>query len=132
MKEITAKRSWTTKAGTQVTAAITLSLAKTINADGYKMTVDCCELGPVIAYIPGHMAQYGLTAFPAYKLRSGTTVVGCIGKLALSETAMGIVDEMIAEVKSHPAWAAKERKVAEHDAMMDKLDAERKLISAAW
>ena len=111
MDNITATRSWTTLAGTEVTAEVKLILRKTINADGHKIETDCCEIGEVTADPTGHPRQYYYTQYGTPRVENGNTYVAAIGRLGLTDDTNKIVQDMLAEIKAHPAWVAKQEKI---------------------
>ena len=112
MTDATATRAWTTAAGTKITASITLVLSKTINADGDKIEVDCCELSAVRADVSGHPTQMTFTPFMAPRKQQGQTYVASIGNLGLTAGQARTIREMIDEIKTHPAWIAKQQKIS--------------------
>ena len=100
--------------GTEFKITAGLILSETIDADGHKVTVDCCRKSGITAEVIGRKApiQYGLsTAIKSQKIDHPTEgrVVALIGKVALNTRTLSEVNAIIAELETHPAWIAKEK-----------------------
>ena len=102
-KEIT----WTTKAG-EAKVSITLVTTKTINADGDKVDVKCCEINTrvtVNGHHIGEMIDKISSNHPA--LSVVTDARGICGKLIIREKQYNEIMTAYDEIKSTPEWKAK-------------------------
>jgi hypothetical protein len=126
MSNATATREWTTEAGTHVTASVELILRRTLWADGDKIEIDCCEMGPVTARPTGHAEQDGYIEFAEPKTQGGNVYVAAIGKLGLTSSSNKIVQDMIAEIKEHPAWVAKQETIDRNQREIAEMEASRR------
>ncbi len=94
---------WETKTGKQVTCTITLTTQKTLNADGDKVTVPCCEMN-MWAEVEGMgIIGYG-KPYKRDDLPSGA--VAAIGKLAIKPKQYEAILTAIAEIETTPEWQA--------------------------
>ena len=114
-----------TSKGAAVVVTAELILKKTHYADGDNITVDCCEMGTVIADIEGFPRQEGFYRFYAPKEVNGFTAVATIGKLALTSDNAAKVEAAIAELERHPAWIAKQAKIAKNQKEIAEMEARR-------
>lgn len=113
--------------GTEFKVSIKLILSETINADGHKVEVDCCRMAEIKAEVIGRKApiQTGLSTMIRHQNMVHPTegkIVALIGKVALNQRLLDEVNAIIAELKSHPAWIAKETAAANHERNMDDMD----------
>ena len=101
------KIEWTT--GTKQTAMVTVSLitSKTLDADGDKITVDCCEM-QIMAYIDGQFVGSG-----APQKANHPVAVAKIGKLGITQTNLDRINAAIAEIEATPEWQAKKAREAQ-------------------
>lgn len=125
MENVTRAINWKLTTGKNVTVSATLHLTKTHNLDGHEIVVECCELGPVKAVIEGHPTQYGYTKIDHPIQVNGLTAVATIGKLAVTGENADKIDAMINDLRNHPAYVAKERKVRMNEKEIDEMEARR-------
>jgi len=126
MRDYTKTIELKTTTGAKITVSQTLTLSKTINADGDKVCVECCDLGPVEAVIDGFPDQSCFINFPEPKQEKMGLIYGCIGKLGLLKDNYDKVVELVEAVKRHPAWIAKQSKIDDNIKANKALDAQRK------
>lgn len=120
MKETEKTHTWNTSTGAMVTATAKLTLKKTINADGDKVEVDCCEMHFGIEVEGMRTGGMVLRKLNTPKKVGSMTAVASWGKLAMNEENYNACLAIIAEVESHPAWIAKQAAIE----AADKADAE--------
>jgi len=114
----------TTGATAKVSASLILS--KTINADGDKVVVDCCELGAVKAEIGGFPTQTGFLNFHGSKETDFGTIYGCIENFGLIKENFVKVSDLITDLKKHPAWTAKQAKIDNNIKMGKEMESKMK------
>lgn len=102
--KIIASVAWMTGTGKQATVDIELVTSRTINLDGDKHTVPCCEI-EITASVEG-LGIVG-TGEPTTIPANGRNLVACIGKLGLTSETRALVEAAIAEIKASPEWTAK-------------------------
>jgi hypothetical protein len=106
---------WTLSTGKEAKVTIELVIKKTIDADGHKVTVPCCDL-MIAAEVEGMgVVGYGHP-------QKAQTAPAKIGRLAISQENLGLINAAISEIEAMPEWQAKvagEQKVAEHDAVYE-------------
>jgi hypothetical protein len=104
---------WTTSDGSQVIINVELVTEKTVNADGVKVVVPCCEIEIEATlngkYIGNVLSTYGI---PENYRKMG--VVAYIGKLGITEDNYRKIEKAITEIKSTPEWIAKEERIAKN------------------
>ena len=117
----------TTKKGTKVTVTAGLRLTETIYADGDNVTVDCCEMDVISAQVEGYPGQIGYHIFtkPIFNSDTKESYYATIGKLGLNPENKQKVDNLIKEIEQHPAWVAKQTKIAKNIADIKKMEAAR-------
>ncbi len=98
--------SWHTSRGLKVTVTCKLVLSETIYADGDNVTVPTCQKLFKIEVEGMGVAGTYLNRTP--KQVDGETYPASCGKLVISQDNLNAIDSMVAEIKSHPAWVAKE------------------------
>jgi len=102
---MTKRVAWMTGTGKQATVAVELVTSRTINLDGDKHTVPCCEI-EITAYVEG-MDMVG-SGEPTYDISANNRgLIAHIGRLGLTAETLALVDAAIAEVKASPEWVAK-------------------------
>ena len=124
MTNPTATREWTTASGIKVKASITLALSQIIDADGDKCQVECCELGCVQAQPSGHPLQIGL--YRESGTVKGIGYVARIGSLVLIPEHLALIDDMIREIKAHPAYVAKQARIEKNEREWREMEANRR------
>ena len=118
---------WKTTKGANVVVTAKLILKKTVNLDGDKVEVDCCEMGLITAEIDGFPTQAGFDRYLAPKDHpQGFKVFGAVGKLGITEDNIVKVDGIIAELKQHPAWIATQTKIEKNMKEIAEMKAARK------
>jgi hypothetical protein len=95
-KEIT----WTLSTGKEAKVTVELTTEETINADGHKVTVPCCDM-TIRAEIEG-MGVVGW-GHP----QKAQTAVAKIGKLGIIKDNLDRINAAIAEIEATPEWQAK-------------------------
>jgi len=120
---------WQAANGKELKIIVDLVTSREINADGDKVTVDCCELN-VRAYADDNCVGYEepvmITTHPG--------LVAKIGKIGLTQANYDLIMAAIAEVKATPEWQAKmvkkaaaeksEKEYQKHAAAMRRIMAE--------
>ena len=101
----TKKIEWTLTSGKKAAVTIELQTTRTIDADGDKFEVACCEM-----YITGQVDGVGdvgckITRTPV--AAGGTTYPATIGKLAIPADKLAEIDAAVAEIEATPEWRAK-------------------------
>lgn len=99
---MTRELSWTANGHTcKVTA--TLRTAKTVDADGVAVKIDCCEMS-VTLQVDGRIVGYG-APIRCQGLPNGR--VARMGRASLTAARTAEIEAMIAELKATPEWQAK-------------------------
>lgn len=98
MKAIT----WNTKDGKAVTVTVDLKTSRTINADGDKVEVKCCEI-EIFATAEG----LGVVGSGRPEEIKHPELAAKIGKLGITAARLAEINEAIAEVEATPEWQAK-------------------------
>ncbi len=107
--------SWTLNNGKVARVMIELRTSETLNADGYKVDVSCCEMD-IRASVDGiGVVGYG-------RPQQAQTMTAKIGKLGIAYDNLDKINAAIAEIEATPEWQAKiaqaeqaERESAEYD-----------------
>ena len=97
-KEIT----WTTGTGKTATVIVSLITSKTIDADGDKVTVACCEM-EITADVDG----IGYMGSGRPVKANHPVAVAKIGNLGISAENLAKITAAIAEIEATPEWIAK-------------------------
>ena len=104
---------WTTSDGSKVLVNVELVTEKTVDADGVKVVVPCCEIEIEATlngkYIGNVLSTYGI---PENYRKMG--VVAYIGKLGVIKENYKKIEEAINEIKSAPVWREKEKRIEEN------------------
>ena len=101
---------WNTSKGQQVTVTVSLVTSETLNLDGYKHEVRCCELNITV-----EVEGMGVVAYSEpYKANNLPTGVVAVmgGKLALNQEKYDLVMDAINKIKSSEAWQQTMKKQA--------------------
>ncbi|MDX9894325.1 MAG: hypothetical protein RBS34_02700 [Desulfofustis sp.] len=112
---------WQSKNGNALRFEINLALEKEINLDGDKSVIACCELSQRFLIDGQYVGDYINRRNPPKGLAA---TVG--GRLGLTVETLALIDAAIAEVTSHPAWQAKQAKIAANRAGVEKLESTRR------
>ena len=121
--EIVKTHTWKTLSGKTVTAQCTLTLSREINADGHKVTVDCCDKEFEIS-----VEGYGLVG--SYidrtpRVVNGVSYAANCGSLVISSDNLASIDAMVLDIESHPAWIAKQNKIKKNLKEVDEYEAHK-------
>lgn len=95
---------WKTSQGMDAKVEITLTLEKTVNADGHLINVNACDLD-IIATVDGKSMGWGEP-----KKINHPIAVATIGKLAMTQENFNRVNAALTEIKNTPEWIAFEKK----------------------
>ena len=114
-KEIT----WITKDKREAKVTVTLITSKELDADGDKITVDCCEM-QIRATVNGQSVGYG---YP--QTVNHPVAVAKIGSLGIAAYNMTKIEAAINEIKSTPEWVEKERRAAINEKVGKEYDKHR-------
>ena len=113
-KNIENTKSWTTARGTQIKITSGLILSETINADGDKINVACCEKTFRAEANGKYLTSDDVFTVGYPREISGHTVLGKLGRVYLTDKAdVDNIKTVIAKTESHPAWIAKMEKRAQ-------------------
>jgi len=104
---------WTTSDGSKVLINVELVTEKTVNADGEKVSVPCCEI-EMEAYLNGKYIGNVLSTYGIPENYRKMGVVAYIGKLGIIEANYKKIEEAINEIKSAPVWREKEKRIEEN------------------
>ena len=105
MTTTTKKIEWTLTSGKKASVTIELQTTKTIDADGDKFDVKCCEMH-ILGEVQG-LGTVGYTIARTPVTVAGTTYPATIGKLAIPADKLLEIDAAIAEIEATPEWRAK-------------------------
>ena len=97
-KEIT----WTTGAGKEARVTVALETERSIDADGHKVTVACCEIN-ITAEIDG----MGIVGTGRPQKANHPIAVAKIGNLGITADNLARIHVAIEEIEATPAWVAK-------------------------
>jgi hypothetical protein len=102
-KEVKMKReiTWATGDGREARVAVELITSKTTDADGDKITVDCCEI-EITAAVNGDIIGTGRPVKASHPV-----AVAKIGKLGINAANLARINAAIAEIEATPEWIAK-------------------------
>jgi hypothetical protein len=121
---------WTLTSGKKAAVAIELQTTKTVDADGYKIDVKCCEM-----HITGSVEGRGTVGYTITRKPvtvGGTTYPATIGKLCIPAASLAEIDAAIAEIEATPEWrakvAAEERREAADKAYEEHREKMRKIM----
>ena len=118
---------WKTTKGAKVLVTAELITKKTVNIDGDKVEIDCCEIADVVAEIDGFPTQTGFDRYMTPRAHpQGFQIFGAIGKLGITKENMVKVDGIIEDLKQHPAWIAKQAKIEKNKKEIADMEASRK------
>jgi len=120
-KEIT----WTTGDGREAKVTVTLVTSKELDADGDKITIDCCEM-TIRATVNGQVAGYG---YP--QTVNHPAAVAKIGNLGITADNMAKITAAIDEIKATPEWIEKERRAAQNERVSREYDEHYRKIARA-
>lgn len=123
--EIISQKTWKTSTGKTVTVTGTITLSKTIDADGYSVEVPCCDIN-VDVDVEGHGRQGDrVTKLPKTNPLTKLGATHQVGILALMPDQVEIINSVRAEVESHPAWVAKQERIAKNRREIAELESRR-------
>ena len=101
---MTKRASWMTGTGKQATVDVELVTRRTIDLDGDKCTVACCEI-EITASVEG-MGMIGSGEPTTDVAANSKGLVARIGSLGLTAETLALVEAAIVEVKTSPEWLA--------------------------
>ncbi len=105
---------WVTRTGQEVKVEITLQTEKTVFADGWNVTVPCCNL-TVVTTLDGRIVSYERPRRIEHPEAAGKA-----GPVGVPEAQMSRIEAILAEFEATPEW---QQKLAAIDAA-DEADAE--------
>lgn len=120
--EMERKVEWQTKAGKTATVTVRLVTEKTVDLDGDKCSVSCCEI-EIIAEVEG--AGCVGTGKPWTRKGLPAGAVAAIGKLCVDAGTLARINSAIAEVEADPRWVAKQAVIAANRKAIEELDVRR-------
>jgi len=110
MSNITKTVEWKTSKGKTVTATCKLTTEKTVFADGYNVSVKCCEKTFSIS-VEGHgSVGYYITRTP--RAVKGVQYAATCGPLAITAENLKAIDSMVKSIEQAPEWVAKQARIA--------------------
>jgi hypothetical protein len=127
MENIIEKIEWNLSDGRKVSVEIELRLEKKINLDGWKSTVECCEIWGPTAEVEGEampLTDYRKLSKPVTK--GDKTIVAAIDNLGLTADQDQLIEDAIARIKNHPAWVAKQERAAKNQAEIRAMENRRR------
>lgn len=120
-------KNFETRNGKNVTITGTLILEKEVWLDGDIDTIPTCEIR-VDVNVDGRGSQGGnvrkMTAAEKSSAPAGYTQV--VGRLGLTDKQAEIILSVYAELEQHPAWQAKQARIAANEKAEAELRAERR------
>lgn len=116
-KNVEITKSYTTPKGTLVTINGRLELEKISYADGYNIPIDCCDIY-INVNVPGRgdQGESICKMTDAQKAQSPAGYNWIVGKLGLTDAQAEIIRSVRAELEQHPAWQAKQARIAANEA----------------
>lgn len=127
--------TWKTQAGLNVTATVELITEKTINLDGDKFTVKCCEKTMSVEVEGvGYQGSWVQPLPSPVAGKNGLVLVAKVGKLGLTQEQVDALIALNTAIEATPEWQSKleaqkralqaEKEYDAHSAKMRKLMAE--------
>lgn len=119
------KIEWTTSKGVACVTVI-LETSRTINADGDKIEVPCCEMH-IAATVAGQLVG---TSYPIrrHMVVQGVQIAATIGKLAIRPEHLAQIEAAIKEIEATPEWQAKvARQEANRKAAAERAESDRRM-----
>lgn len=101
---------WKTQGGLQVTVTATLKLRETINLDGDKIETNCCKKSLSIE-LESYGSQGDWIRTVDERVMSGCVIVAQVGKLALTQEHVDIINATEKEITDTPEWQAEEKRI---------------------
>jgi hypothetical protein len=123
--EIISQKTWKTSTGKTVTVTGTITLSETINADGDMVEVSRCDIN-VDVEVEGHGRQGSwIKLLPKSAPAAKMGYTHLVGRLALMPEQVDIINSVRAAVESHPAWVAKQERIAKNRREIAELESRR-------
>lgn len=115
--------SWNTKDGREVIYTAEIILSEEINADGYKVTVNCCKIVESITIGGATEGGWWRNPTPPSK-RAGA--VKQYGSLAVLAESWSRIEAALGAIKSHPEWVANEARRAKNQEEIQEMESTRR------
>lgn len=94
--------AWQTTDGRRAEVEVALETSREVDADGYKATVDCCDL-VIEATVEGRLVGFGRPV----GVKGHPLAAAKIGKLGIPAAQLTLIEAAIGEIEASPIWRAK-------------------------
>jgi hypothetical protein len=126
MTTTTITKSWTGRTGKTITVTGELVTEKEIWLDGDKDTIPCCEMSLDVTVDGNSQGDWVRKLTPAELKQAPAGYTHRVGQLGLTAENVAVIKGVRGEIEAHPAWVAKQQKIAENERQLAQINKARR------